>query len=138
MAEPVACFLTHCMWCFRGGGVFLQILLLARYNRAICFDLYHFWVYIVVIKQTPPILKKLIKYLTVYRALLLVMVLPALLLILFRSPYRAGFMVIFIGLLVFTFVIEVLLFAMQFTRRESVFIEVLLLILLIPFFMMLV
>lgn len=77
------------------------------------------------------------KYLTVYRALLLAMALPALLLILFRSPYRAGFMVVFIGLLVFTFVVEVLLFAMQFTRRESVFIEVLLLILLIPFIMML-
>lgn len=127
------------MWCFREVVCFLQILLLARYNRAICFDLYHFWVYIVIVKQThiPLILKNLIKYLTVYRALLLAMVLPALLLILFRSPYRAGFMVVFIGLLVFTFVVEVLLFAMQFTRRESVFIEVLLLILLIPFIMML-
>lgn len=127
------------MWCFREVVCFLQILLLARYNRAICFDFYHFWVYIVIVKQThiPLILKNLIKYLTVYRALLLVMALPALLLILFRSPYRAGFMVVFIGLLVFTFVVEVLLFAMQFTRRESVFIEVLLLILLIPFIMML-
>lgn len=128
------------MRCFREVVCFLQILLLARYNRAICFDLYHFWVYIVIVKQThiPLILKNLTKYLTVYRALLLVMALPALLLVLFKSPYRASFMAMYIGLLLFTFVVEVLLFAMQFTRRESVFVEVLLLILLIPFVMMLV
>lgn len=124
---------------FSGGGVFLQILLFTCYSRAICFDFYHFWVYIVIVKQThiPLILKNLIKYLTVYRALLLVMAFPALLLILFKSPYRATFMVAFIGMLLLTFVVEVLLFAMQFTRKESVYIEVLLLILLIPFIMML-
>lgn len=82
-------------------------------------------------------MKRFIKYLTVYRALLLAMALPALLLILLRSPYRATFMVAFIGMLLLTFVVEVLLFAMQFTRKESVYIEVLLLILLIPFIFML-
>lgn len=73
------------------------------------------------------------KYLTPYRMLLLAMALPVLLFTLLRLPHRQELALAFILLTVLTFVVEVMLFAMQFTRRECVCIELLLMVLLLPF-----
>ncbi len=73
------------------------------------------------------------KYLTPYRMLLLAMALPVLLFTLLRLPYRQELALAFILLTVLTFVVEVMLFAMQFTRREGLYIELLLILLLLPF-----
>ncbi|MBN8670448.1 MAG: hypothetical protein J0L80_07160 [Chitinophagales bacterium] len=73
------------------------------------------------------------KYLTPYRILLLSMALPVILFTLLKLPYRQELALAYILLTVLTFVVEVMLFAMQFTRRESVYIELLLMILLLPF-----
>jgi hypothetical protein len=73
------------------------------------------------------------KYLTPYRILLLSMALPVILFTLLKLPYRQELALAYILLTVLTFVVEVMLFAMQFTRRESVYIELLLMVLLLPF-----
>lgn len=73
------------------------------------------------------------KYLTPYRILMLSMALPVLLFALLKLPYRQELALAYILLTVLTFVVEVMLFAMQFTRRESVYIELLLMLLLLPF-----
>lgn len=73
------------------------------------------------------------KYLTPYRILLLSLALPVILFTLLKLPYRQELALAYILLTVLTFVVEVMLFAMQFTRRESVYIELLLMVLLLPF-----
>ncbi|OSZ79157.1 hypothetical protein CAP35_13155 [Chitinophagaceae bacterium IBVUCB1] len=76
------------------------------------------------------------KYITPYRALLLFMLLPIAIFLLLRLPYRQEVFMTFVLLGILTFVVEVLLFAFQFTRRECAYLEVLLLVLLIPFMVM--
>ena len=73
------------------------------------------------------------KYLTPYRILLLAMALPVLLFTMLHLPYRQELVLGYILLIVLTFVVEVMLFAMQFTRRECACIELMLLLLLVPF-----
>lgn len=73
------------------------------------------------------------KYLTPYRILLLSMGLPVLVFTLLRLPFRQELVLGYILLIVLTFVVEVMLFVMQFTRRECVYIELLLMVLLLPF-----
>ncbi len=77
------------------------------------------------------------KYITPYRALLLIMLLPMLFSISLRLPWKNELLGAFILLSILTFVVEVLLFAFQFTRKECAYLEVLLFILLIPFMVML-
>jgi len=73
------------------------------------------------------------KYATPYRILLLAMALPVLLFVMLRLPHRQELVLGYILLIVLTFVVEVMLFAMQFTRRECACIELMLLLLLVPF-----
>jgi hypothetical protein len=74
---------------------------------------------------------------TPYRILLLAMLLPVVVSILFRLPFRQEIFATFILMSILTFVVEVMLFAFQFTRKECAYLEVLLFILLIPFMVML-
>lgn len=73
------------------------------------------------------------KYATPYRILLLAMALPVLLFVMLHLPHRQELVLGYILLIVLTFVVEVMLFAMQFTRRECACIELMLLLLLVPF-----
>ncbi len=73
------------------------------------------------------------KYLTPYRILLLALALPVLFFTLLRLPHRQELVLGYILLVILTFVVEVMLFAMQFTRRECACIELMLLLLLLPF-----
>ena len=59
--------------------------------------------------------------------------LPVLLFTMLHLPYRQELVLGYILLIVLTFVVEVMLFAMQFTRRECACIELMLLLLLVPF-----
>lgn len=77
------------------------------------------------------------KYITPYRALLLIMLLPMLLSVSLHLPWRYELLGAFILMSILTFVVEVMLFAFQFTRKECAYLEVLLFILLIPFMVML-
>lgn len=72
-----------------------------------------------------------LKYITLYRAMLIAFILPGLFLMAMGGQARKYFTIAYLGLAILTFVVEVLLFTFQFSRKENFWAELLLLLVLV-------
>ncbi len=82
-------------------------------------------------------MEKYHKYITLYRAMLIAFLMPGIVLCCIGGQARNIFIMVYAVFMGLTFLVEVLLFAFQFTRRENFWAELLLLLLLIAFGLML-
>jgi hypothetical protein len=72
-----------------------------------------------------------LKYITLYRAMLIAFILPGIFLMAMGGQPRKFFAIAYMALAGLTFLVEVLLFAFQFSRKENFWAELLLLVLLV-------
>lgn len=72
------------------------------------------------------------KYLTLFRALLIALFLPCLIVAATGGEFKKYFLVAYMALGVLTFFTETLLYVFQFTRRENFWVELIILLVLIP------
>jgi hypothetical protein len=74
------------------------------------------------------VLNKYLKYITVYRGMLIALLLPGIVLFIAGGQARKVFVTLYMALAGFTFLVEILLFVFQFTRRENTYVEISLLL----------
>ena len=74
------------------------------------------------------VLHKYLKYITVYRGMLIALLLPGIVIFLLGGEARKVFVTLYLALAGFTFLVEILLFVFQFTRRENTYVEISLLL----------
>jgi hypothetical protein len=72
-----------------------------------------------------------LKYITLYRAMLIAFLLPGIFLMAMGGVARKYFTIAYMALAALTFVVEVLLFVFQFSRKENFWAELLLLAVLV-------
>ena len=72
-----------------------------------------------------------LKYITLYRAILIAFIMPGIFLMAMGGQPRKYFVLAYMALAGLTFLVEVLLFAFQFSRKENFWAELLLLVMLV-------